>query len=149
MQSLETTSGDLETTSKFGTWKWLLWNECGRVARGHSDCWGLQRLLEAATGCRQGPQYNRKCSFYFNCYFSHTTSTNRDLRQKAVYFPPRQQGVVLFYSDINHRPKPYATDPMLIIYPRNFKRGCPPQKKKFIIYLREKHSKQNICIMMF
>ena len=35
-----------------------------------SDCWKLRRLLEAATGCRRGPQYDWKWSFYFNCYFS-------------------------------------------------------------------------------
>ena len=34
-----------------------------------------------------GQQYGGKCSFYFNCYFFHTTPTNRDLREKAVYFP--------------------------------------------------------------
>ena len=39
-------------------------------------------------GCWGGPQYNRKCSFYFN-YFFRTTPTNRDLREKAVYFPSR------------------------------------------------------------
>ena len=30
-----------------------------------------------------------KCSFYFNCYFFRTTPTNRDLREKSVYFPSR------------------------------------------------------------
>ena len=81
---LEMTSGDMETTSQFGTWKRLPGNECGGVARGYSNCWKLWRLLEAATGCRRGSQYDRKCSFYF--YFFHTTPTNRDLSQKAVYF---------------------------------------------------------------
>ena len=38
-------------------------------------------------GCRRDPQYDGKCSFYFNCYFFGTTPTNQDLRQKAVYFP--------------------------------------------------------------
>ena len=37
-------------------------------------------------GCRQ---YDRKCSFYFNYDFFHTTLINQDLRQKAVYFPAR------------------------------------------------------------
>ena len=37
-------------------------------------------------GYRQGPQYDRKCSFQLN-YFFRTTPVNRDLRQKAVYFP--------------------------------------------------------------
>ena len=37
----------------------------------------------------RGPQYDGKCSFYLNCYFFHTSPTNRDLREKAVYFPPR------------------------------------------------------------
>ena len=50
----------------------------------------LHLLLEAATGYRRGPQHDGKCSFYFNCYFFHTTPTNRDLRQKAVYFPALQ-----------------------------------------------------------
>ena len=53
-------------------------------------CWTLRRRLEAATDCWRGPQYDRKCSFYFN-YFFHTTATNRDLREKAVYFPPWQK----------------------------------------------------------
>ena len=53
----------------------------------YGDCWKLRRLLEAATDCQQGPQYDGKCSFYFNCYFFPYTPTNRDLRQKAVYFP--------------------------------------------------------------
>ena len=30
-------------------------------------------------------------AFYFNCYFFCTTPTNRDLRQKAVYFPARTE----------------------------------------------------------
>ena len=51
--------------------------------------WTLRRWLEAATGCRQGPQYDGKCSFYLHCYFFRTSQTNRDLREKAVYFPPR------------------------------------------------------------
>ena len=87
MRSLEMTSGDLETTSQFGPWKLIPGNKCGRVARGYSNCWRLQRLLEAATGCRWGPQYDGKCSFYFNCYFFSTTRTKEDLRLKAVYFP--------------------------------------------------------------
>ena len=53
------------------------------------NCWTLRRRLEAATCCRRGPQYDGKCSFYFNCYFFPTSPTNRDLREKAVYFPPR------------------------------------------------------------
>ena len=52
MQSLETTSGDLETTSQFGTYKRLLGNECGRVARGYANCSWLWQLLEATVGCR-------------------------------------------------------------------------------------------------
>ena len=47
MRLLEMTSGDLERTSEFGTWKQLLGNECRRVARGYSNCWRLLRLLEA------------------------------------------------------------------------------------------------------
>ena len=52
-------------------------------------CWMLRRRLEAATGCRRGPQYDGKCSFYLNCNFFRTSPTNRDLREKAVYFPSR------------------------------------------------------------
>ena len=53
----------------------------------------MRRRLEAATDCWQGPQYDRKCSFYFNCYFFRTTPTNRDLIEKAVYFPPRRGAI--------------------------------------------------------
>ena len=60
--------------------------EVTATAGGCSSCWKLWRLLEAATGCRRGPQYDGKCSFYFNCHFFRTPPTNRDLRQKAVYF---------------------------------------------------------------
>ena len=35
------------------------------------------------------PAIWRKMLFLFNCYFFRTTPTNRDLREKAVYFPPR------------------------------------------------------------
>ena len=55
----------------------------------YGDCWKLRHLLEAAMGCRQGPQYDRKCFFYFNYYFFCTTPTNQDIRQKAVHFPAR------------------------------------------------------------
>ena len=67
MRSLETTPGDSETTFQFGASKQLLENECGRVARGYGNCWSLQRLMEAVVGCWRGLQYDRKCSFYFNC----------------------------------------------------------------------------------
>ena len=70
MQSLKMTSGDSEMTSQFHTWKLLTGNECRRVARGYSNGWRLRRLLEAVAGCLWGPQYDRKCSFYFKCYFS-------------------------------------------------------------------------------
>ena len=97
MRSLETTSGDLETTSQFGTWK-RMWESFQRLQQllevaatvgSYGNCWKLRRLLEAATGCHRGQQYDGKCSFYFNSYFFRTTPTNRDLRQKAVYFPSR------------------------------------------------------------
>ena len=87
MQSLEMTSGDLETTSQFGTWKRLPGNECGRVTIGYSNFWRLRQMLEAEEGWWRDQQYDRKCSFYFNCYFFRTTPTNQDFRQKAVYFP--------------------------------------------------------------
>ena len=31
-----------------------------------SNCWMLRQRLEAAKGCRRGPQYDGKCSFYLN-----------------------------------------------------------------------------------
>ena len=64
-----------------------------RFAVDCSDCWKLRQLLEAATGCRWGPQYDGKCSFYFN-YFFRTPPANRDVRQKAVYFLSRPLGMV-------------------------------------------------------
>ena len=48
----------------------------------------LRRQLEAVTGCLRGTQYDGKCSFYLNCSFFRISPTNRDLREKAVYFPP-------------------------------------------------------------
>ena len=62
------------------------------------NCWMLRRRLEAATGCRRGPQYDGKCSFYLNCYFFRTSPTNRDLREKAVYFPPQMPGNHFAYA---------------------------------------------------
>ena len=91
MQSLETTSGDLETTSQFGTWKRLPGNECERVARGYSNCLRLRRLLEAAEGCLRGPQYHGKCSFYFNCYLFCITTKK-----------PRPQTESCLFSDVVH-----------------------------------------------
>ena len=52
------------------------------------------------------PQYDGKCSFYFNCYFFRTTPTNQDLRHKAVYFQSRCVTELLimeiwvFFSDL-------------------------------------------------
>ena len=43
--------------------------------------------------CWRGPQDDGKCSFYFKCYFFRTTPTNRDLREKAVYFPPQARSL--------------------------------------------------------
>ena len=68
------------------------------------DCWKLRLLLEAATGCLRGPQYDGKCSFYFN-YFFHTPPTNRNLRQKAVYFPSQIQGNWVSCPMLNPVPK--------------------------------------------
>ena len=53
------------------------------------DSWKLRRQLEAAATAGSCDGYDGKCSFYFNCSFFRTTPTNRDLREKAVYFPPR------------------------------------------------------------
>ena len=72
MQSLETTSCDLETTSQFGTWK-RMWESFQRLQQlqevaatvgSCGDCWKLRRLLEAETSCWRGPQYDGKCSLY-------------------------------------------------------------------------------------
>ena len=75
----------------------------------------------AVADCWRGPQYDGKCYFYFKCYFFRTTPTNRDLREKSVYFPPRT-GVTLFLED-------------------NFQRGPGPQPLsvhlKFYIYSTE------------
>ena len=59
MQSRETTSGDLETTSQFGTWKSMresfqrlqLLLEVAATVGSCGNCWKLRQLLEAATGC--------------------------------------------------------------------------------------------------
>ena len=66
----------------------------GRCHLAFADCvlnlrFAASLMDAAATGCWRGPQYDGKCSFYFNCYFFRTTPTNRDLREKAVYFPSR------------------------------------------------------------
>ena len=61
-------------------------------------CWTLRRWLEAATGSWWGPQYDGKCSFYFNFYFFRTTPTNWDLREKAIYFPSWMEG---FHTNIS------------------------------------------------
>ena len=74
----------LWTTSQFGTYERM--RESFQRLQQLLEV--LQRLLEAATGYRQGPLYDRKCSFYFN-YSFRTTPTNLDLKQKAVYFPAR------------------------------------------------------------
>ena len=110
MQSLEMTSGNSSTTLQFGTWKLLLGNKCGRVARGYSNCWRLWQLLEAAAiagscgncwklrqlldakatagSCRGRAVIWLKMTFLFEFFFVFcTTPTNWDLRQKAVYFP--------------------------------------------------------------
>ena len=52
----------------------------------------LLQVCCGTVGRWRGPQYDGKCSFYFNCYFFRKTPTNRDLREKAVYFPPRIAG---------------------------------------------------------
>ena len=97
MQSLETTSGDFETTSEFGTLKRLLGNKCERVSRGYSNCWRFQQLLEAAAtvgSCGNCWKLRRVAgedrnmtenalSILIVIFFIHL-KTNRDLRQKAV-----------------------------------------------------------------
>ena len=87
------------------------------------DSWKLQRQMEAATGCRQGPQYEGKCSFYFNYYFFCTTPTNRDLRQKAVCFPARLLCIIVqklqiknFFLNQNSPLKPQPTGSLLLVW---------------------------------
>ena len=94
-----------------GHWRWppvtwkqfpslALGNECWRVSRGYSNCWRLQWLLEAVAtfgSCSDCWKLRRvageACDMtenvlsIFNCDFFRTTPTNRDLWQKAVYFP--------------------------------------------------------------
>ena len=58
-----------------------------------ANCVLNRRFAAAAPGSCDGLPatrwYDGKCSLYFNCYFFRTTTTNWDLREKAVYFPPR------------------------------------------------------------
>ena len=58
--------------------------------------WGLLRhcrtlrwWLEAAADCWQGPQYDENALSILSVNFSVQQPTNRDLREKAVYFPPQ------------------------------------------------------------
>ena len=51
------------------------------------SCQRLQQLLEVAVGCRRGPQYDGKCSFYFN-YFSiqlHQTGQTETSDRKLCF----------------------------------------------------------------
>ena len=78
------------TVGSYGNcWKLEQLLEAAATVGSSGNCWKLWQLLEAATGCQRGLQYDGKCSFYFN-YFFCTTPTNRDLRQKAIYFPARR-----------------------------------------------------------
>ena len=103
MRSLEITSGALETTSQFGTWKQLIKNECGRVSRGYSNCWRLQWLLEATAtvgSCGDRWKLRRVAGkahnmtenalsvliFIFSVQLQQTVTSDR---KKAVYFPAR------------------------------------------------------------
>ena len=54
------------------TRKWLpVWHlETTSGKQMQESCQRLWQLLEAAAGCLRGQQYDRKCTFYFNCYFS-------------------------------------------------------------------------------
>ena len=78
MQSLEMTSGDSETTSHFGTWKGLPRNKCGSRQK-------LRQLLEAAAGCRQGLQYDKKWSFYFALNAPHNFNKLRPQTESCVF----------------------------------------------------------------
>ena len=88
------TSGDLKQLPSLA-----LGNECGRVSRGYSNCWRLQRLLEATVtigSCGDCWKLRRVAGearnmmenvlFILIVIFPYN-SINRDLRQKAVYFP--------------------------------------------------------------
>ena len=55
MRSLETTSGDLETSSQFGTWKRMRLHqrlqqllEVAATVRSYSNCWKLRRVAVEA-----------------------------------------------------------------------------------------------------
>ena len=71
----------------------MVWHERRHLAFAVANCVFNLRfaaaLFDAAADRWRGPLYDGKCSFYFKCYFFRTTPTNRDLREKAVYFPPR------------------------------------------------------------
>ena len=56
MQSLEMTSGDLETTSLFGTWKREL-PEVTATAGGCGNCWKLRRVPGEARNMMENALY--------------------------------------------------------------------------------------------
>ena len=99
MQSLEMTSGDLETTSQFGTWKRMQKSfqrlqqllEVAATVGSCGNCWKLRRFLEAAgearnADSRRGPQRDGKLSFYFNFNFIPYNSNKPRLQTESCLF---------------------------------------------------------------
>ena len=90
-------------------------------------CWMLRRWLEAVADCWWGQQHDAKCSFYFKCYFFRTTPTNRDLREKAVYYlgpqaPPQWITFLPFVSqnillNINDVELDFSMACILVLFP--------------------------------
>ena len=57
---------------------------CRRVARGYSNCWRLWRLLEAAVGCRRGPQYDRSLSILIVIFLYNSNKLRPETESCAV-----------------------------------------------------------------
>ena len=54
--------------------------------RMRESCQRLRKLLEATAGCHKCPQYDGKCSFYFNCYLStQLQQTETSDRQLSIF----------------------------------------------------------------
>ena len=64
-----------------------LGNKFRSVARGYTNCWRLWQLLEAVVGCRRCLQYDGKCSFYLNYYFSVQLQQTETSDRKLSIFP--------------------------------------------------------------
>ena len=47
--------------------------------------WRLRQLLEAKADCRQGLQYDVKCSFYFNYFSAQLQQTKTSDRKLCIF----------------------------------------------------------------